>query len=300
MKTKFFCILPIILITLAGCQKEEDITPNDNTEKVTTEGIYTLTVEAIKKVDTKALALDGNTLNATWASGEKVGVYVNGTYCGQLNATPKADATKATLSGTLTSTAGIVADATILLLFPDRSDHAWDYTGQAGAAPGGDLAARFDYATATLTISEVNNVNNTVITNGTAAFQNEQSVYRFGFKDSGNYIDPKAFTVSAAGGQLVQSMSWNGSAWAADYGNISVTPASAPGDHFYYVSLRNDQTTDDTYNFTITGSDDVLYMASKGIPASVLDVPGKFISAKSVNATKPDFSPASGTTDTAL
>ena len=188
MKTKFFCILPIILITLAGCQKEEDITPNDNTEKVTTEGIYTLTVEAIKKVDTKALALDGNTLNATWASGEKVGVYVNGTYCGQLNATPKADATKATLSGTLTSTAGIVADATILLLFPDRSDHAWDYTGQAGAAPGGDLAARFDYATATLTISEVNNVNNTVITNGTAAFQNEQSVYRFGFKDSGNYI----------------------------------------------------------------------------------------------------------------
>jgi hypothetical protein len=100
--------------------------------------------------------------------------------------------------------------------------------------------------------------------------------------------------VSATGGKLVQSMSWNGSAWTPLYGNIGVTPASAPVDHFYYVSIRNDQTTDDTYNFVITGSDDALYMASKGIPGTVLDVPGKFISAKNITATKSDFAPAGG------
>lgn len=41
-------------------------------------------------------------------------------------------------------------------------------------------------------------------------------------------------------------------------------------------------------------------MASKGIPNTVLDAPGKFISAKNVTAVQPDFSPIDATTDTAL
>ena len=98
----------------------------------------------------------------------------------------------------------------------------------------------------------------------------------------------------------MQSRSLSGSAWTSTYGSITVTPASAPDDHFYYVSLRNEGTAEDTYRFIVIGSNDALYLASKTIPASVLDVPGKFISAKEIAVSQPSFAPAaSGTIDKA-
>ena len=171
----------------------------------------------------------------------------------------------------------------LTLLFPSEE---WSYTGQTGTLTS--IEAGYDYATATVTISEI--IGNQV-TATAASFANQQSVYRFGFKDGETYIDPKSFSISASGGKIVQSMSYSGG-WTPAFGDITVTPASAAGDHFYYVSLQNQSTANDTYSFVITGSDDALYLASKAIPASVLDVPGKFISAKSVSATKPSFAPA--------
>ena len=291
-------IIPVILLA-AACQRMETGAPDntENTEVEPTEGVYTLTIAATKgESDTKALDLVSGTpdhLDAYWTNTEKVKVYKDGTLLGTLDVTPDSGSkpTSATLSGPIT-TAGLAPGDVLTLRIPRES---WDYTGQVGTLAS--IETDYDYATASVTIATVDALNYTVSTTGIANFQNQQSIYRFGFKVGGDYIDPKAFTVSSAAGQLVQNMSWNGSAWAADYGNISVTPASAPGDHFYYVSLRNDQTTDDTYNFTITGSDDVLYMASKAIPASVLASPGNFISAKNINAIKPDFAPASGSVD---
>ena len=301
MKARLLFIPAILMV--ASCQIEQ-VDPNyeeERPEVVTTpaDSVCTLTIQATKgEPDTKALDLvnDGTRLNAYWKDTETVTVYKGGTLLGTLNVVPDSGEkpTTATLTGPIT-TGGLSVSDELYLLFPNGT---WNYIGQNGALTGsGSIEDTYAYASATVTVSAINGV---AVTTTKANFANQESIYRFGFKVSGDYIDPKSFTVSAAGGQLVQSMSWNGSAWAADYGNISVTPASAPGDHFYYVSLRNDQTTDDTYNFTITGSDDVLYMATKAIPASVLDVPGKFISAKSINATKPDFAPAGGSTDTAL
>ena len=298
-------IIPVILLASA-CQQMEFEAPDskENTEIETeteiVEGVYTITIQACKgEGETKGLDLVTGTpdhLDAYWKSTEKVKVYKDGTLLGTLNVTPGSGSkpTSATLSGPIT-TAGLVPGDVLTLRIPHEN---WDYSGQVGTLSS--IEATYDYAIASVTIDTVDDLNYTITTTGTASFQNQQSVYRFGFKTGGDYFDPKSFTVSAAGGQLVQSISWNGTAWAADYGNISVTPASAPGDHFYYVSLRNDQTSDDTYSFIITGSDDVLYMASKPIPSSVLAAPGKFISAKNINATKPDFKPAGGSTDTAL
>ena len=301
MKARFLFIPAILMV--ASCQIEQ-VDPNyeeERPEVVTTpaDSVWTLTIQATKgEPDTKALDLvnDGTRLNAYWKDTETVTVYKGGTLLGTLNVVPDSGEkpTTATLTGPIT-TGGLSVSDELYLLFPNGT---WNYIGQNGALTGsGSIEDTYAYASATVTVSAINGV---AVTTTKANFANQESIYRFGFKVSGDYIDPKAFTVSAAGGQLVQSMSWNGSAWAADYGNISVTPASAPGDHFYYVSLRNDQTSDDTYNFTITGSDDALYMASKNIPSSVLDTPGKFISAKNITATKPDFSPAGGSTDTAL
>ena len=290
-------IIPAILM-VASCQVEVDNPEYMEEVPVVQEqpadSVWTLTIQATKsEAETKALDLDGKTLNAYWRNTETVKVYKGGTLLSTLNVVPGSGEkpTTATLTGPITS-GGLAVSDELYLIFP--SD-IWSYIGQNGALTGsGSIESDYSFATATVTVSAIDGAS---VTTTTANFANQQSIYRFGFKVSGDYIDPKSFMVSAAGGKLVQSMSWNGSAWAADYGDISVTPASASGDHLYYVSLRNDQTSDDTYSFTITGSDDVLYMASKPIPSSVLDAPGKFIGAKNITATKPDFAPASGSVD---
>ena len=111
MKARFALIA---LFLLAACQPAEldheyQMTPVEET--TVDEDAYTLTLTATKGVDTKALSLGYNEttqkdmLYAYWVTGEKVGVYVNGTRCGQLLATAKEapNQNQATLSGTVYS-----------------------------------------------------------------------------------------------------------------------------------------------------------------------------------------------------
>lgn len=300
MKTKRL-LIPLILLAIA-CEKETENPAPATTPEVLQEApdsLFTLTIQATKgEADTKALDLtnDGATLNVYWKDTEKVKVYQDGTLLGTLDVTPDAGEkpTSATLSGDITTT-GLAEGNTLTLMIPRET---WSYTGQTGTLTGtGSIEDTYDYAMATVTVASINGSS---VTTSDASFANQQSVYRFGFKVGGSYIDPKAFTVSAAGGLLVQSLSYEGGAWTPQLGPLTITPASAPADHFFYVALRNGSTAADTYNFILTGSDDKLYMASKGIPASVLDAPGKFISAKNITAVQPAFSPTDATTDTAL
>ena len=295
MKKKLF-IIPIILLAVA-CQKElKDPTAN---EPEISDSKWTVTIKATKaEADTKALDLvnDGSRLNAYWKNTETVKVYKAGSLLGTLDVVPDAGEkpTMATLTGPI-NTDGLVANDELTLIIPREN---WDYTGQVGTLAS--IETTCDYATASVTIATVDEVNHTITTTGYASFTNEQSIYRFGFKVGGEYIDPKSFIVSASSGKLVQCINWNGSAWASSFGSLSITPASAAGDHFYYSAIRNESTEEDSYSFVVTGSDDALYLGNKTIPASVLDAPGKFISAKSITISKPNFAPASGTTENAL
>lgn len=263
----------------------------------------TLTLVATKgEADTKALDLvnDGARLNAYWKSTETVKVYKDGTLLGSLTVTP-ADGEKpvwATLSGNI-STDGLGVGDALTLLIP-RED--WDYTGQTGTLTGeGSVEDSYAYAMATICVDSIDN--GAVVPTAPAVFGNQQSIYRLGFQDTGNanaYLDPREISIFATGGKLVQSVSYVGSAWTPVFGWITVVPAVAAADHFYYVSLRNDSTDADTYSFSIIGSDYALYTAAKDIPATVLDVPGKFVSARSIGATKASFAPATTTTSNAL
>lgn len=287
-------IIPAVIVFFSACQEEAAV------EVTVTPCDYTISVQADKgDAGTKALDLVSGTpdyLKPYWTNTEKVKVYKGGTLLGTLNVKPDSGEkpSKATLSGTI-ATEGLAAGDELSLMIP-RED--WDYSGQTGTLAC--IEAEYDYAVASVTIAAVNDVNHTVTTTGSASFVNQQSIYRFGFRVSESYIDPKEFSISAAGGNLVQRLNWDGSAWTPVLGGISVTPASASGDHFYYVSLRNGTTAADSYGFVITGSDDALYLATKAIPAQVLETPGNFISAKNINAVQADFSPAGGSTDTAL
>ena len=62
-------------MVLAGCQKEDSDVPETTPEEKAELTTYKVTISATKGVDTKALSLDGTTLNAYWKATDKVKVY---------------------------------------------------------------------------------------------------------------------------------------------------------------------------------------------------------------------------------
>ena len=243
-------------LMLAGCQKMEEETIIEESP-----ACYTLIVEASKDTDTRALSRDGKTLNTYWRTGEQVAVYLGGTKLGMLEATVNAqDDKKATLSGTLDSVAGLAENSVLTLLYPRAN---WDYTGQNGNAPStyATISTMYDFATASVTVASVDDVNMTVTTTGNASFANQQSIYRFGFKigGEGDQIAFRGFTVSSVNDALVG----NG----------------------------------DTYSFSVIDSDYALYLGSKTIPSEVMDVQGKYISAQSISVTKSDMARSGSATE---
>jgi len=290
MKTnKLYIIAALTGAVLAGCQQME-LEPQAVQEETASESVKTwsLTVEASKGEGTKALY---------WVEGEKVAVYKDGVKIGTLTATPGEPSTKATLSGTVT-TAGLSEGDTISLIFPGRDDGKWTYLGQDGSAPSeaGSLATLFDYAKAEVDISSVDTETGKITIDATAAFVNQQSVFRFGFKvgGAGDPVKVKSFTVSAAQGQLATSVSF--SDFSSTYGAVSVESAATVADNLYYLSLRNDNTSvaDELSFSVIRDSDNALLEGIKSIPAVALGN-GKYLTAN-VSVSQKALAPAASGT----
>ena len=298
---KIYMIAALLGVALTGCQKVQE--ENSPAAQPGDGNTWKLTVVASKDVNTKALSLDGNTLNATWSVGEKVNVFFQGTHIGTLEvqdtSTP---GDKATLSGNVTKVNGLAAESYLSLLFPGRDDHLWTYEGQDGSAPSaGVLGANFDYAVSTLTVNSIDEDADpkSITATGTATFTNQQSIYRFGFKVGGEVeaIAVKSFMVSASQNLLRRSFSYSGSGWNPTSGPIAVeTNSSAPADHLYYVALCNENTSaDETYTFTVVGSDNALYEGTKDVLAEKLGH-GKFFNGN-ISISQKSFAPASGEVD---
>jgi len=275
------------LVLLAACQPVEldDDYPNTSGGKADTDSVFTLTLRATKAADTKALDLvNGTRLNQYWKNTEKVKVFRAGTYVGTLNVQPAAGEkpTYATLSGSV-EVQGLAENDVLTLLIPRQE---FDYTGQNGALTGtGSIEDSYDYGMATVTVNSI--AGHTVTTTADARFQSQQSIYRFDFKDGDVQLQTKAFTIVAANKKLVQRLHYQGSSWTPVYGTIHVEKADPSAISF--VSLRNDSNADDNYSFFILDSSRKLYLATKQIPASVLDGQGKFLSAQNINAVETCF-----------
>lgn len=283
--------LIISILLLAACQQiEEPFDPRSN-NSVNEDGVYTLTIQATKSdAATKALALDGSTLRSYWTSDEKVRVFKAGSYLGELSVAPGTgeQPLTATLSGTFS---GLLENDQLTLLIPrvyTTNSSDWFYTGQNGLLTGDNsVSTKYDYATATVT---VNTVSGTEITTTPANFDNEQSIYRFGFKVGNDKIAPSDFTISSINGTLIASRTFS-SGWTDVPGSITVNPDASISDNLYYVALRNTSSSADTYNFVIhVGS--ALYMASISNIAPEL-LKGQFNSAKSIPTTQTTFAPIS-------
>jgi len=161
-----------------GCSNDDNII--DEQPAVTSQQTYTMTIEASKGGDgttTRVLSIDDsgakNVLNATWATSEKVYVKKDDTWAtGSLK--PEADGATATLKGTL-SGIEIAADDVLTLQFPKSG--AISYAGQVGTLE--DIAANFDYATATVTVASVSATGNIIPEAATTTFENQQAIVKF-------------------------------------------------------------------------------------------------------------------------
>lgn len=179
---KYICniyLLAALFLTVTACTKEDSVLDSSAIEKeqpvIKT---YTMTVNASKGEDvatTRALSLDGTTLNSTWAVNEEVTVY-NVTKSADLGGTLKAQSAGAntTLSGKLT---GDIASGDKLTL----KFHSPSYASQDGTLEY--IAANCDYATATVNVTAIDGDN---ITTDAAHFANQQAIVKFTLKDKGN------------------------------------------------------------------------------------------------------------------
>lgn len=175
--------------TFTACSSDDAATEQNPAQKT-----YTLTVNATKGGDatTRALSIDGEgQLIATWATTENIYVKKGGTSVGTLN--PDDSGTLATLKGELTG--DFAVGQTLDLTFP-RADI--DYTGQVGTLA--DIAAKYDYATATATITSVNGstIGADNGSGGNVIFQNQQAIIKFTLLDKADdaAISPSALTVT--------------------------------------------------------------------------------------------------------
>lgn len=246
-----------------------------------------LTLEAGKGIDTKGLGLtDGNqTLNAFWKSGEKVYVFASGleTSIGTLTAaTPNnTDNIKAKLRGSI-STKDLVVGQALTLLFPRAT---WGYDNQGGTLSS--IESDFDYARTQVTIESIES--GQITTTKSTTFENQQSIYRFGFLYGGNTIRTKTLLLTSNKNKLAKTVDArtkektyfeSGEPMTVEL-STALTPAQVTANELIYVAILNDnKSTADTFSFTIYDADGATYKGSQEIPQAKLASP--FVSAKTI------------------
>lgn len=195
------------ILAAASCQKEMELAPEVTAPEEPAVKEYTLSVNASKGEDTKALSLDGKTLNVKWADTDQVSVF------------PESWATPA--MGTLTAAASETGSTTLTgtispepsigdnlnLLFP-RAE--WNYTGQKGIllSDDGSIEKKYDYALATVEVDEV--TGGEIITTAPANFTSQQAIVRFRLTDGTAPIAVNSLKIAASSNKLVTNKSYRG------------------------------------------------------------------------------------------
>jgi len=213
-----FCILLVVGLALAACSSDDNVVEQKTLEPGKT---YYLTVDATKGSDatTRALTLSGSTLTPTWATTEHV--YVKGSTWATGSLSPDANAATARLNGAITGITGELPQD-LTLQFPQQT---WSYTGQVGTIA--DIAAKYDYATATAHITAIDGTN--ITASSAVTFTNQQAIVKFTLQDKNNgnaAINATSLRISANGLKTSDT----------ETGDITITPASATSEIFAALS----------------------------------------------------------------
>ncbi|MBO5635088.1 MAG: hypothetical protein J5907_06690 [Bacteroidales bacterium] len=253
-------VAALLLLLLPACSTKEEILE---------EATYSIEIAAVKgSAETRALALNGNVLNAPWEAGDKVYVYrmspspsVGYEQVGILFATSSGNST--TLTGKLT---GIFYKGDYLL-FSYLHELSFKYTGQDGSL--GYIASNCDYAFASQQLKEIGS--GTISFAGDLSFESMQSIVKFTLKDQdGNLLTANKLSLrllyESDGNEndvlaqsfepLVASASENG---GFQFGPLDVIPES-PSSEFYVALMCTVQSgklvlsassNDSEYTYTI-------------------------------------------------
>lgn len=258
MKTiKTLCVLLLTGAFITGCSNDEN---TENTPKAIR--TYTLSVNATKGDDvanTRALTLEGQRLNATWAIGEHV--YVRGTLASSGNfwfkgsIQPESAGKSTRLNGEITvpdgwkyTTIQEAIDNHVIgyplkldLRFPRQES---DYSGQIGTLA--DIAAKYDYAMATDVQFTVNDNHIKGVTDVT--FENQQAIVKFTLLDKADgttLLSPTELTIQYGGEEYVESVSLT---------SIPADTYTTNGAGVLFVAIPGFENQDITLTATVAGN----------------------------------------------
>ena len=177
MKTNVMTLAALLLAgaAVSSCSSDSELI---SPETALAGQSYTMTIEASKGGETRALTDNTSQLTSTWTAGDVVEVWSSDetTKYGELTASAAGKST--TLSGTLDTAPS--ADETLLLKYLSQ-----DYITQDGTLTGSatSIDKVCDYATATVTVSTVDAEAKTMETTA-ADFQNQQVIVKFTLTDN--------------------------------------------------------------------------------------------------------------------
>lgn len=227
MKGWLFLLTAALMTT--ACSSTDDSIVINEPQPADTPPTYTVSIDATRTPDadlTRALALEGNTLNASWAETDVVAVMKNTQITLPDNQTTKvwkivgylkpanisSDGLSCTLSGSITGS--IATDDKLQLVYPGQEivevedgdvesqsqDFSIVYLNQDGTLE--KIAKEYDYCRTPQQLSkavEVTAVDGTSITTSAATFTSNQAIVKFILtdKDSGNPINAKELSIDA-------------------------------------------------------------------------------------------------------
>ena len=197
---------------------------------------------------TRTLNLVNDIPVASWTASDNVFVYKAGWTDPIGTLTPDLEKTvgiKTKLTGDL-SPSGLNVGDNIEFIMP-RAD--WDYTGQDGEISS--ISSKYDYAIATVQVTFFDQDNK--VYGSTAYFKTQQSIikYKLVYDDNGVRKPFKAtsLTIVANSGKIVTSRSRDGK--TVNTGGLVITANDQTnGTDVFYVALRNDSGSEDTYTLT--------------------------------------------------
>ncbi len=238
---------------LAACSGDDNIV--EELPANPAQHTYTMTIEATKGGDaatTRALALNGKTLNATWQTTDEVAVY-NHTKEAVLEGhlSPQSNGASATLTGSLTGS--VAKDDVVYLYWPSVNA---DYTGQDGTLE--TIAQRYDYTTG---VAKVTSVNSTAIvaedsspSGGPVLFTNNQAIVKFTLigKTFATPINATQLTIDAkvnGESRLIQSITYPST---QTLGPITIN-RTTPTDNVIYAALPF--SSEAKFTFALTATD---------------------------------------------
>lgn len=207
MTMKYLSMAALLMagVAFTSCSSDDDAIAEPQQSENAGPKTYTLTIMAGKGGDaagiggTRALTPSGGGLTATWNTSETVEVFKEIddklTKVGILN--PEENAVRTMLSGTITVDK-IKGGDELTLAFCNTPEYLERpaYNSQIGTLA--DIAAHYDYAKATCTVSSANSTS-IVTSENDVVFQNQQAIICFNLQDAaGHTLDASSLTVTDA------------------------------------------------------------------------------------------------------